>query len=693
MLVLLFVPALCFAVPSYEKVQRDHISTEAVLLDRHAVPIQEMRVDQRGRRLPWVPLAEVSPAFIRILLRAEDKRFYDHGGVDWLALSDAALDNLFSSKPRGASTLSMQVAAMLERELKARRQHRTFEQKWEQMRAARALESTWSKRQILEAYLNLSTFRGEIQGVGAAARALFGKYPSGLNERESLILAVLLRGPNATPEIVTKRACALGRSMEPPLPCTELDTLAVGVLNGVPNLKGAVALAPHVGRTLLGPQSRTVQSTLDADLQTFVLDAMNRQLAVLSRQHVTDAAALVVDNASGEVLAYAGNQGESSSARYVDGVRAPRQAGSALKPFLYELAIEQRLLTAASLLEDSQVNLVTPTGLYVPQDYDRDFKGVVSLRTALSGSLNVPAVRTLMLVGVDGFLERLRELGFDGLARDADYYGYSLALGSAEVNLWQLTNAFRALANGGVLSPLKLTPGSKSSTRRVMNRASSYIVADILSDRAARSVTFGLSNPLSARTWAAVKTGTSKDMRDNWCVGFSARYTVGVWVGNFDGSAMWDVSGVTGAAPMWLEIMERLHAGGGGAPSAPPGVETAVVHFDPAVEATREEVFLEGTAESFVAAKPEEKTHPTIVYPERGQIIALDPDIPDALQRVPFEAVGVDAQSQWRLNGEAVIAGALWRPQPGRWQLTLHNASGVQLDSVQFEVRGNLSAP
>src|SRR6185436_10392516 len=240
-------------------------------------------------------------------------------------------------------------------------------------------------------------------------------------------------------------------------------------LAGMPNLRPAVALAPHVARALVTSEQRRVQSTLDGSLQGLVLDAANRQLAALDQQHVGDAAVLVVDNASGEVLAYVGNSGESSSARYVDGVKAARQAGSALKPFLYELAIEQRLLTAASLLEDSQVNLVTPTGLYVPQDYDRDFKGVVSLRTALSASLNVPAVRTLMLVGVDGFLERLRELGFDGLTRDADYYGYSLALGSAEVNLWQLTNAFRVLANGGVLSPLKLTAAGKSSSRRVMN--------------------------------------------------------------------------------------------------------------------------------------------------------------------------------------------------------------------------------
>jgi penicillin-binding protein 1C len=234
-----------------------------------------------------------------------------------------------------------------------------------------------------------------------------------------------------------------------------------------------------------------------------------------------------------------------------------------------------------------------------------------------------------------------------------------------------------------------VTPGAKSGARRVLNRAGAYIVSDVLSDRAARSVTFGLSNPLSARTWAAVKTGTSKDMRDNWCVGFSARYTVGVWVGNFDGSPMWDVSGVTGAAPLWLEIMERMHGAGSGAPLPPPGLESAAVQFDPAVEAPRDELFLEGTAETVIQAKPEETTHPAIVYPERGQIIAIDPDIPEALQRVPFAAEGAGPQSQWRLNGEPVTGDETWQPQPGKWQLTLHDANGVQLDSVQFEVRGN----
>ena len=677
------------AVPTYDKVRESYVSTEGVLLDRTGEPIHELRVDQHGRRLPWVRLSEISPAFIAAVIRAEDKRFFEHGGVDWLALGDATFDTLFSSKPRGASTLSMQVVAMLDEHLKPRKDHRSLGQKWDQISAARKLERSWTKGQILEAYINLSTFRGELQGVGAAARALFGKAPNGLNEQEALLLSVLLRGPNATPSAVAKRACALGKSLNPPVSCAGLETLAQEALPGSPNLRPAVALAPHVARALVGPRTRRVQSTLDGSLQAFVLDAMTRQLAALDAQHVSDAAVLVVDNFSGEVLAYAGNAGESSSARYVDGVKAARQAGSTLKPFLYQLALEQHLLTAASLLDDSPVNLVTPGGLYVPQDYDRDFKGLVSLRSALSGSLNVPAVRTLMLVGPDAFVERLRALGFDHVTHDGDYYGYSLALGSAEVSLWELTNAYRALANGGVLSPLKLTAGERGGGRRVMDRAASFILEDILADRAARSITFGLTNPLTARFWAAAKTGTSKDMRDNWCVGFSTRYTVGVWVGNFDGSAMWDVSGVTGAAPLWLEVMNYLHPSGGAAPTLPPGIDTMQVIFDPPVEAPREELFLSGTAVDRVEAKPAQATHPSIVYPGSGQIIAVDPDIPGERQRVHLEAVGVGPDAQWRLNGEPLQDGDFWRPQPGKWLLTLHDADGRQLDAVRFEVRGN----
>jgi penicillin-binding protein 1C len=680
-------PAL--ALPSYDEVRKAHVSTEGVLLDRHGEVIHELRVDMHGRRLEWVTLDGVSPAFLRAVVRAEDKRFFEHAGVDWLALTDAALDNMFSSKPRGASTLSMQVAAMLEASLKPRKQRRTIGQKWDQIQAARELEKKWAKRQILEAYLNLSTFRGEVQGVPAAARALFGKDASGLDEQEALILAVLLRGPNAQPPVVAKRACVLAQSMQPPLKCEGLTALAELRLSEVPNLAPAVALAPHVAHQLVSPDARRVASTLDAKLQALALDAAGRQLAALGGQNVADAAVLAVDNRSGEVLAYVGNAGDASSARFVDGVRAQRQAGSTLKPFLYELAVEQRLLTAASLLDDSPVNIVTPAGLYVPQNYDRDFKGMVSLRTALSGSLNVPAVRTLTLLGPDLLAERLRALGFDSIREDGEHYGYSLALGSAEVSLWQLANAYRTLANGGLASPMLLTPGERERGHRVLDAAAAHIVTDILADRLSRSITFGLDSPLAPRFWAAVKTGTSKDMRDNWCVGFTARYTVAVWVGNFDGSAMWDVSGVTGAAPLWLEVVNALHQNvPSNAPSDPPGVERIPIVFEAALEPDREELFLPGTAMQRVVHKGHDGGHAAIVYPASGQIIAVDPDIPPDAQRVRFHATGLNGDERWRLNGELLIDASSWRPAPGRWRLVLEDAGGGALDEVQFEVRG-----
>lgn len=678
-------------VPSFEDVRARWTPTEAVLLDRHGEALQELRVVAQGRRLAWTRLEDISPAALATIVRAEDQRFYRHGGVDWLALTDAALDSLFS-RPRGASTISMQVAAQLDPELRPARSRRSVSQKWAQIQAARRLEAAWSKRQILEAYLNQSTFRGELQGIAAAAQGLFGKQPSGLDERESLLLAVLLRGPNASAEVAAGRACTLARDMEASAGCEGLQVMARASLPRQPAIAPSVALAPHVARMLLGPADRRVVTTLDRELQAYAVDALRRQVAALADRNVRDGAALVVDNASGEVLAYVGNTGAESSAVYVDGVQAPRQAGSTLKPFLYEAAIGARLLTAASLTDDSPVNLVTPTGLYVPQNYDREFRGLASVRTALSSSLNVPAVRTLMLVGADAFAEHLRSLGFSHVTGDGDFYGYSLALGSAEVSLWELANAYRTLANGGTWSPLQLRSGGAGERRSILDPGASAIVADILSDPLARSVAFGLESPLATRHWAAVKTGTSKDMRDNWCMGFTDRYTVAVWVGNFDGSPMHDVSGVSGAAPAWLELVNFLHRGQASRqPPMPREVMRARVEFDNSVESAREELFLAGTEVARIAAKPRQGGPVRITYPGDGAILALDPDIPAGVQRVPFSASGWHGDYRWQLDGAALEAQGgqvFWIPSPGRHVLALHDAQGVELDRVEFDVRG-----
>lgn len=675
-------------VPTPEQVKRDYRASEAQLLDRHGVALQALRIDLQGRRAPWVALGDISPALPAAVLQAEDQRFYQHEGVDWSAAGKAAWDNLFRSRPRGASTITMQLAALLDPHLQAAKQGRSWAQKWDQVQAARELDASWSKQQILEAYLNLVSFRGELQGVGAAARGLFGKAPSGLTLTESMILASLLRAPNAAPAMVWQRACALSRELRAPATCSEIE-LRTLVAMGKPQIAQELTPAPQVAQQLLGRSGQNVRSTLDGQLQLFAQTALRQQLMALRERNVGDGAVLVLDNASGEILAYVANAGGSE----IDGVTALRQAGSTLKPFLYQLALERRLLTAASVMDDSAIDIATPTGLYVPQNYDKQFKGQVSVRTSLASSLNVPAVRTLVMAGLERFHGRLQQVGLSSLTEPPDFYGYSLALGSAEVNLLELTNAYRVLANGGLYSGVKLTASAPSAApRRVLDAGASFIVSDILSDRAARSVTFGLKNELATGFWSAVKTGTSKDMRDNWCIGYSDRYTVGVWVGNFDGQPMWDVSGVTGAAPAWRDVMDYLHRQQPGrAPAVPAGVQARQISYQPALESARSEWFMAGTGSSVITLVTEAQRVPKIIYPAESTIIAIDPDMPEAVQRVFFQAQAGKGLS-WQLDGtdlgQASSAYA-WRPTPGQHTLALVDSAARVVASTRFQVRGS----
>jgi penicillin-binding protein 1C len=679
------------AAPTFDEVRKAYRSSDAELLDRHGEAIQSLRIDMTVRRLPWVALNDISPALPAAVLQAEDQRFYQHDGVDWNAAAKAAWDNLFRTRPRGASTITMQLAALLDPALQPAAKGRSWGQKWDQVKAARELDTQWTKQQIMEAYLNMVSYRGELQGVGAAARGMFGKAPSGLDLSEAVILASLLRGPAAGQKVVSQRACALALELRLPSTCSEIQ-LRIVVAMSRPQLAANLPPAPQVAQQLLTRSGQAVRSTLDAGLQRYAQNVLRQQLAALQGRNVNDGAVVVLDNASGEILAYVGNAGGGE----VDGVAALRQAGSTLKPFLYELALERKQLTAASLMDDTAIDISTPGGMYIPQNYDKNFKGYVSVRTSLASSLNVPAVRTLVMTGMERFHERLREVGLSSLTRPAEYYGYSLALGSAEVSLLELSNAYRTLANGGMYGAVTLAPqaaaiAATAAPRRVLDARASFIISDILADRAARSITFGLKNELATTFWAAVKTGTSKDMRDNWCVGYTDKYTVGVWVGNFDGQSMWDVSGVSGAAPVWRDVMDYLHRGQSSrAPKPPAGVLRQQVAYQPALEAARNEWFIAGTESPVIALVQDLHRAPKILYPGEAAIIALDPDIPDAIQRVFFQAQGGQNLS-WELDGEPLGQAASsysWRPTPGQHQLALVDANAKPIATTHFQVRG-----
>ena len=798
--------ALCSAtvptMPAFNEVRASFSTSEAQLLDRNGVVLATQRVDARVRRLDWVALADISPTVAAALVAAEDKRFYEHAGVDWVGFGSAAWDSVWRAfdgrRPRGASTLTMQLAGLLDPTLAIAVNTRTLGQKWDQAQAALALERTWSKAQIIEAYLNVTSYRGELTGIDAAARGLFGKAPAGIDAREAAILIALLRGPNAPAATVAQRACLVAAVSVPQLACEDVRASAMVALAGAYRLAPRDSAAPHLAARLLKVPGSRVTTTLDAELQRYAVANLRDHLAELSDRAVGDGAIVVLDNASGDVLAWVGSSGELSAAAQVDGVLALRQAGSTLKPFLYAQALDARLLTAASLVDDSPVAIATARGAYVPQNYDRNFRGTVSVRTALASSLNVPAVRTVELVGVDRFYDTLRQLGLDSLTESADFYGASLALGGADVTLLSLTNAYRALANGGQWAATRVIAGGAGSTPRrvfgaqaafiigdvladrsarassfglenalatrvwsavktgtskdmrdnwcvgftsrytvgvwvgnfsgappavapgprVMDAAAAFVVADILADNGARVPTFGLDNALATRYWSAVKTGTSKDMRDNWCVGFSARYTVGVWVGNASGAPMHAVSGVTGAAPVWRQVMDALQrsdagwahpgrplrrgaalASGAqaagpqfGAPLPPPGLVAQPIAFAGQLEAARSEWFLAGTETALVVPASAAGTAARlIVSPDDGSVLAIDPDIPPAVQRLRFEAVApLPAGASWRLDGKRLgaarpLAWSLW---PGRHGLELLDAQGRVLDAVGFEVRG-----
>ena len=696
-IVLLMTGGYAHALPSFEDVKKSYKKSDAVLLDRHGKVIHELRVDAKGRRLEWTSLKDSSPALIRAVLHTEDKRFYEHRGVDWKAAGAAALKNVFSGTQRGASTITMQLAAMLDNELRPKARKRSVGQKWDQMKAAQELEGTWKKDEILDAYLNLVTFRGELQGIASASRGLFEKDASGLGEQEALILASLIRSPNASPDAVAERACLLSVSMDQKTLCDDLKALAAKTLVGPYCLKQRTGLAPHVAHKLLKTGMTSAVSTLDTGLQRFASDTLRYHLAAVRKQNVHDGAVLVADNRTGDILAYVANSGDLSSARHVDGIIARRQAGSTLKPFLYGLAFDRKVLRPTSVLIDSPLDVPTAFGVYRPENYDNDFKGPVQARDALASSLNVPAVKTLSLVGVGAFVNRLREIGFSQLEPE-EHYGFSIALGSADVTLYELVNAYRTLANRGVWSELKIAPVKTTlKKRRVYSEEAVFLVSDILSDREARSLTFSLENPLATKFWTAVKTGTSKDMRDNWCIGYSERYTVGVWVGNFNGDPMWSVSGVTGAAPVWHEVMSYLHAKEMSRPLKMPQGMIIQARNEVMSDVQKKELFIQGTEPVSLQPETTAQTETSlsmqrIVYPAQGMIIAMDPDIPEDQQRVFFEADASGDLLRWRLNSTEIGRASeiiSWKPVPGTYTISLIDAQDAIIDSVCFHVKGN----
>lgn len=661
-----------FTPPSFQTVRSSFENSDAVLLDKHGTPLHYLRIDKKRRRLHWIEQEKISVHVKKLLIRSEDKRFYSHSGVDYLALSAGFYSYVsFAKRKRGASTITMQLTALLDKTLAGGRSGRSVRQKWQQILAARQLEERWSKKGILEAYLNLVSYRGELIGIDSAARGLFQKAPHSLNFLESLLLISLIKNPQASIRRISQRGCYLARLNSKKISCKTIRKFFRKTLSKKYHIPSSHHIAFHLAQQLKGKKQRRYQTSLDAEIQQFAIQSLRQHILALKEQNVHDGAILIVDNSSGAVLAYVGSSGELSESWQIDAIHSRRQAGSTLKPFLYALAFEKNLIHSETILDDNPIEIQVGNGIYKPGNYQNSFHGKIPAKIALASSLNVPAVKTLVMLGERNFWLFLKQLGFS-LPRDYEYYGLSLALGSADISLWELVNSYRTLANDGYYSQLYFQKGkAPKGKKRLLSAKTAREINAILANRQNRMLTFGLENPLSTRYASAVKTGTSKDMRDNWCVGYTKEFTVGVWVGNSSGTPMWNVSGISGAAPIWIEIMNWLAKNRRSNPIAN--------YYDFHISETKRTTLL-----------PAQKKIQGIQKPTHKSIFAYDPDMPASHQRIFFEAKVYSKKYYWQLNGKKLAVADevyLWPPKRGRYQLSLVNPKNQIVESVIFEVR------
>ena len=526
-------------------------------------PLRQL-LDEEGQRSIAVVFEDVPETLIHATLAAEDKRFFSHHGIDFAATARALWDDLHHRRiVSGASTITQQLAKTSADD---RRPRNVFTKIVEALQARR-LEMSFSKERILTEYLNRISYGNLLTGCSSAAQGYFNKPLRDLTPAECAFIAALPQSPTRlnpykNAKAVRKRQHLILDQMQRQGWLTDEATkLALNEEIKLQHYTGGFA-APHAVALASNAISEgaTVQTTIQPALQSRVEAIVDRRLSLLGPKHVTQAAVVVIENSTGHILSLAGSRSfYGTHGGQINGAWTPHSPGSSIKPFTYLLALQSGF-TAASIIPDLPIEYSTPTGLYRPENYDHRNYGPVTLRTALGSSLNIPAVRVLHQLGGESLLHKaLQNAGISTLNEAPDHYGLGLTIGNAPVRLIELANAYACLARLGEFKPWTLlgTEAPASSQRLFLEREC-FIIADILSDNQARVLTFGPHSVIRMPFRCAVKTGTSTGYRDNWTVGYTPEFTVGVWVGNFDNTPMNQVSGVTGAGPIFRDVFVGL---------------------------------------------------------------------------------------------------------------------------------------
>jgi penicillin-binding protein 1C len=543
------------------------------IVDRHGALLRELPTDAGSRGVPMA-MEDMGDRLVIATLVSEDRRFYSHSGVDVRAIMRAMGQNARHVRlVSGASTITQQLVKLLDTEGAPTRVGRGVGTKLREAARAQNLEEQLTKPEILEAYLNRLNYGRGLVGPKAAANAYFGVSPRDLSWAQAALLAVLPRAPSyLDPKIHPERAIKRQRSLVDALhtkgwmPAADHrralhETIAVRALHRpfeAPHLTEALRQGVLGGLTEGGLTETSIDLTVQQDVEGLV----DGHRARFSDKGASGAAVLVVDNERGEVLAYVGSGGwDDAEGGQIDMVRARRQPGSTLKPFVYAMAFESGL-QPSEMLADVSTRFGEQSGAYAPGNFDGAFVGPISAREALAGSLNVPAVRLAATMPQGALLSRLHALGFASLDRSAGHYGLSLALGSGEVSLFELARAYTSLARGGELIELRVFIGDDDvAGARIIPAAVAAAISDTLSDPLARVRGLGGSGPFDIGMPVAVKTGTSSGYRDTYAVGYTRERTVAVWVGNPDGRATDGLTGGSGAGPLFADSMRLAMKG------------------------------------------------------------------------------------------------------------------------------------
>ena len=505
-------------------------------------------------RLPVDP-SQVDARYIKMLFAVEDQRFRHHFGVDPLAVTRAAMQ--YASNGRiisGASTITMQVARLIDR-----KHDRTITRKWRQMVRALQLEARYAKRDILKFYLRLAPFGGNLEGVRAASLAYFGKEPRRLSIAESALLVALPQSPEARrPDRSPKRAKrardrVLMRAAKAGV-ITPAEALRARAQPVPKTRKSFPMFAPHLTEQVAAkdPKVRRHKLTIDHNIQ-----ARLERLARDSAQRLgpkLSVAVLAVDHTNGKIIAHVGSPGYLDERRSgaINMVNAVRSPGSALKPMIYGLAFERGLAHPKTFIEDRPARF----GLYAPENFDKKYRGTVTIREALALSLNIPAVKVLNAVGPGRLVGRLRKIGVATKLPDGEKPSLAIALGGVGMTLHDLTRVFAGIANAG--KPVLLRHRDKAgvaadqspSKKPVLSPVAAWYVSDIL--RSALPPDHAVGGRI------AYKTGTSYGHRDAWAVGFDGQHTIGVWVGRADATATPGLMGRSAAAPILFDTFKRI---------------------------------------------------------------------------------------------------------------------------------------